>query len=531
MCRLAVGVGRLWRNGNAMVRRHGRWLVLWLALALPAAAESPTPTATSDVCPIGTVSRDVKGPTVSELVRAPKKIAWDRAHGSAASRRAALRQRLEGWPTRLLAERGSLPAADRDFALRVARDTWNGLSALRDRESGLPLDNVRFGDKSVELSDSRIGDYTSSSNIGLFLIAAAAASELEIEPREAVVAKVRRVLLTLAGLERFKGFFYNYYDTTSLERTSNLISFIDSSWLTAGLIVARQTFPELAANISPFIDQSDYAVFYDPKFRLMSHGYYVHPGRQSPFHYGVLYTEARLGTLIGIGKRDVPEVAWYSMVRTYPQACTWQSLVPKAARTEMVRGYPVLAGYYEWRGVRFVPSWGGSMFEALMPTLLVDELQHAPESLGANDIAHVTVQQRYSREELADPVWGQSPAATPAGDSYSEYGIPVLGARGYAAGAVTPHASALALSVAPEAALANLRGLAERYDVYGDFGFYDSVDPKSGAVAHKYMALDQAMIFVALANYLKPHCVQQRFAADPIVQAALPVLQGERFLH
>jgi hypothetical protein len=196
-----------------------------------------------------------------------------------------------------------------------------------------------------------------------------------------------------------------------------------------------------------------------------------------------------------------------------------------------VRGHKVLTGYYEWRGVRFVPSWGGSMFEALMPTLLIDELRHAPDSLGANDIAHVTVQQRYAREELGLPVWGQSPCSDPAGDLYGEYGIPVLGARGYRPGAVTPHASALALAVAPEAALANLQELARRYDIYGDFGFYDAVDPRSGAVAHKYLALDQAMLFLALANHLQPHAIQRRFASDPIGQKGLLVLQGEQFLR
>ena len=94
---------------------------------------------------------------------------------------------------------------------------------------------------------------------------------------------------------------------------------------------------------------------------------------------------------------------------------------------------------------------------------------------------------------------------------------------------MTPHASALALAVTPEPALANLRALAAAYDIYGDYGFYDAVDPRSGAVAYKYLALDQSMLFIALANYLGDHCIQQRFAADPIVQRALPVIAAEDF--
>jgi len=93
---------------------------------------------------------------------------------------------------------------------------------------------------------------------------------------------------------------------------------------------------------------------------------------------------------------------------------------------------------------------------------------------------------------------------------------------------VTPHAAALALAVTTDAA-ADLRELARRYDVYGDFGLYDAVDPRSGEVARAYLALDQTMTFIAAANYLKDHCIQRRFAADPIAAKALPLLADERF--
>ena len=94
---------------------------------------------------------------------------------------------------------------------------------------------------------------------------------------------------------------------------------------------------------------------------------------------------------------------------------------------------------------------------------------------------------------------------------------------------VSPHASALALNLMPAAAITNLRGLAERYDIYGDYGFYDAVDPLSGEMAYGYLALDQAMLFIALANYLKDGCVQDRFASDPIARRALPLLGDESF--
>jgi hypothetical protein len=218
------------------------------------------------------------------------------------------------------------------------------------------------------------------------------------------------------------------------------------------------------------------------------------------------------------------------MLRTFPTACTWQSLPPQSRRRKEVRGFEVTGGYYEWKGLRYVPSWGGSMFEALMPTLLVDEQRLAPRSLGRNARAHVAVQRRYALEELGWPVWGMSPSASPGAHGYREYGVPVLGARGYADAAVTPHAVALALPVAPRAATENLRRLARSYDLYGEYGFFDAVDPRSGTVGPAYLILDQAMLFLALANHLDAGIVQRRFASDPIAARALSILADEDFL-
>ena len=171
------------------------------------------------------------------------------------------------------------------------------------------------------------------------------------------------------------------------------------------------------------------------------------------------------------------------------------------------------------------------MFEALMPTLVVDEQRYAPQSLGRNDETHAAVQRRYATEDLGYPVWGLSPSANPSDGEYGEYGVKVLGSLGYGPGAVAPYAGALALSVMPDEAAANLRRLAERYDVYGDYGFYDSVDPHSGKVAYEYLALDQSMILIAAANGLKDHCIQKRFAADPIAARALAIIGDERFFE
>jgi hypothetical protein len=485
-------------------------------------------------CPLETSAR-YEGPPIYEddPVWAPKKRTWEAKLGKEAAS-AAVRARLQGWPKALLADRAALPREDRAFLRRVATDTWRGLDAFTDREHGLPLDNVRFLGATVAPRTSQIGDYTNITNVGLHLIAVVAAEGLGLIDRAGAVSRLERTLATLERLEQYQGFFFNYYDTTTLERTSNFISFVDTSWLTAGLLVVRNAFPELAARSSKLVDAMDYGFFYDPAIRQMSHGYFVHRKARSRFHYGVFYTEARLGYLIAIGKGDAPPATWFEPVRIYPPACAGQTMVPTGTRWETIDGNELFTGHYEWKGVAYVPSWGGSMFEALMPTLVVDEKRHAPRSLGVNDERHVLVQRRFATEELGNPVWGMSPSSVPKPDadsSYSEFGIRILGMRGYKEGAVTPHAAALAIGFAPAEAIANLRTLAERYPAYGDFGFYDAVDPKSGAVAHSYLALDQSMVLIALANYLTEGKVQQHFASDPITQRFLPVLALESFFR
>ena len=93
---------------------------------------------------------------------------------------------------------------------------------------------------------------------------------------------------------------------------------------------------------------------------------------------------------------------------------------------------------------------------------------------------------------------------------------------------VTPHASFLTLDVLPEKAFENIGALVSRYPgVYGPYGFYDAVDPTTGAVGHRYLVLDQSMIMAALDNALNDRAMQRHFARDPISEAAHTYLSAE----
>jgi hypothetical protein len=101
---------------------------------------------------------------------------------------------------------------------------------------------------------------------------------------------------------------------------------------------------------------------------------------------------------------------------------------------------------------------------------------------------------------------------------------------GYKPGAVTPHASFLALEYAPKEAIANIRKLNDGWDCYGEYGFYDAVNPTNKNVAYKYLSLDQGMILMALDNYLNKGALQKHFMNDPIFKKAKHLLSVEDFL-
>ena len=467
------------------------------------------------------------GPSIYDRVVPPKKTAWEAALGGKDAIQPHVHARLAGWPKRLTVPIVELPQENQAFLERLAHDTWQGLAAFSDREHSLPLDTVRF-DGSVTPERAWVGDYTNVTNIGLYLIDIVAARELGLIDAAEARERLGRTLDSLEQMETWRGFFFNYYDTTTLERTSHFVSFVDSAWLSAGLMVARNAVPELAERCIWLLDREDYGVFYDPVDQLMMHGYYVHLPHRAEFNYGLLYSEARLGSLIAIGKGHVPAEHWYRMARTFPRYFTWQSQSPKGRAMKTVNGHAFPGGHYAWKKVKYVPSWGGSLFEALMPLLVLDEQRYAPASLGRNAAAHTEIHRRFALEHLGYPVWGLSPSSRPAG-GYGEFGARILGVRGYRAGVVTPHAAALALMVEPAAATANLRELAKRYPLYGNFGFYDAVDPQTGQVVYNYLALDQSMILITLANHLREGVIQRYFAADPIMQGVLPLLKAERF--
>ncbi len=440
--------------------------------------------------------------------------------------------RLGGFPSGLTVKK-KFPKDKEKFLREIAKDTWRFFDEIVDQEHGLPLDTIQLGKAKAVDEGTWIGDYTNVTNIGVYLMCLVSAYDLGFITKEEAVKRIRRTMTSMEKAEYHKsGFPYNYYDTTTLERTSYFVSLVDSGWLIAGLYVAKNAFPkELSEQAGKLLGRGNFSFFYDPIEQQMYHGYYAHLETYSDYHYGVFYTEPRSASYLAIARGEVPEVHWYEgLIRTFPQAYAWQAQEPKNRVQKTTAGFTYFNGHYEWKDLKYLPSWGGSAFEALMPTLILNEKDLAPEGLGLNNARHVQGQIRYALEELKYPVWGMSPCSVPEG-GYSEYGAKPFGSKGYKDGVVTPHASILALEYAPEKVIVNLRKLIGLYDIYGEYGFYDAVTVKTGLVAKKYLSLDQGMILVALNNYLNKGAIRRRFHSEPQMKKAERLLTAERFFE
>ena len=184
-----------------------------------------------------------------------------------------------------------------------------------------------------------------------------------------------------------------------------------------------------------------------------------------------------------------------------------------------------------------------------MANEVVPETTWGPRSFGLADARTAQVQIKYATEQLHYPVWGMSPSST-ADDSggYDSFGVEGLTFPYYGTGAdashpneglsqchgcatenvVTPHASFIALDVAPQQAYANIVALRTLYPgVYGPVGFFDAVNPTTGAVGHRDLVLDQSMIMASLDNALRGGEMQQHFARDQVSWAARTYLSME----
>lgn len=477
------------------------------------------------------------------------------------------------------------PRDDRAVLVEYARDTWRSFTAMVDERTGLPADNI-----AGDLDTATRSGYTSPTNIGGYLWSTVVARDLGIVAHAEARDRMAAVLSTLERLERHEqsGMFYNWYSEASGEKLTvwptdgnvvhPFLSSVDNGWLAAALLIVSRADPQLAAQATRLFDGMDFGFYYDPDARpdvgagLIRGGFWdvPPPGCSTPgnyrggadvsytcHHYGALNTEPRIASYLGIAAGDIPTEHYYAMWRTFPDTCDWGWVEQQpTGETRTYLGVPVFEGTHSYRGARLVPTWGGSMFEALMPDLFVPEAQWGPRSWGINHPLTVQAHIEHGMDEAGYGAWGFSPSSDPFG-GYREYGVDAIGIEpngyssdrerttvdpgfgecrpaqpepaAYGDGVVTPHASFLALPYAREAALDNLAHLRDDLGAYGPGGFHDAVAVRSGTVAQRYLSLDQAMVMAALGNELRGDLLRRLFSRGDIEQAIRPLLAAEEF--
>jgi len=440
----------------------------------------------------------------------------------------SLADNLRGFPTTMIEEKRQkelIAAYDERLLQNIAKDTWGYFRDLTDSKTHLPVDHIKNDLK------PHIGDYTSPTNIGLYFLACIAAYDFKwLSAREAA-ERINATLGTLEKLPRWEGLFFNYYNTTNLQVTNRFVSSVDNAWLAAALVVVRQTFPELEEKATTILNSMSFGKLFSEEVGQFFVGYDAEKGSFRNNHYGLLSSETRILSYMAIGKGDVEESHWFRLYRTLPAEWDWQKQVPQGKELSIL-GHTVFEGYYMYRDIPIVPSWGGALFEFLMPTLLIDELRVAPKGLGANGRNAIRAHIHYAIQEKEYPVWGLSPCAVRRGPrgGYEEFGVPDIGSKGYKdGGVVAPHVTFLALPFESAEAIKNIRAFLSRFPIYGPYGFYDSVDVKKGEVTYQYLALDQGMILIALDNYLNSNAISSRFHADKIASKMEPLLGAEEF--
>jgi cyclic beta-1,2-glucan glucanotransferase len=251
----------------------------------------------------------------------------------------------------------------------------------------------------------------------------------------------------------------------------------------------------------------EYDFLYDSERHLMTIGYNVGQQRRDSSYYDLLASEARLASFVAIAQGLVPQETWFSFGRQLAASAAGPTLL----------------------------SWDGSMFEYLMPLLVMPTY----ENTLLDESCKAAVERQIEYGMARNVPWGISESGYNRVDvhlnyQYRAFGVPGLGMkRGLAEDLViAPYASSLALMVAPEQACANLQRLAAA-GVQGKYGFYEAVDytpsrvprGQSNAIVRSYMAHHQGMSFLSLSHVLLDRPMQRRFESVPIFQATTLLLQ------
>ena len=378
----------------------------------------------------------------------------------------------------------------------LARDTWRFFSESADP---LPPDNVQL-DPPAEPARR-----TSPTNVGLYLLSAVAAARLGFIDGAERDSRIAAALDALDRVEKWRGHLYNWIDIDALQPLHpRYVSSVDSGNLAACALACANAVEDaaLVSRLRALAEGMDFTALYDQKRGLFLIGVDADTGAPSASRYDLLASESRLLSYVALMLRQVPLKHWARLGR----ACA-----PAGREAALL-------------------SWSGTLFEYLMPELLL----RAP----TGTLLHQSARAAVDVHRSCGRPWGVSESGYYAFDQrmnyqYRAFGLPSLALDGdAAAGVIAPYASALALCVAPDAAAENLETMVA-LGWGGDFGLFEAADARhpdadgGPSLVRSHMAHHQGMLLCAICNALTRDSLARDFMADPRARA-LSLLLEER---
>lgn len=436
----------------------------------------------------------------------------------------------------LIGRNKKLDKNEEEEVIEVAKRTWIFFDSMM-----TPINNFLPTDNYQENRRIKIANRTSSTNIGMGILAIINAYDLNFISKEETIEKLYNVYQTLEKLEKWNGHLYNWYNIKTLEPLRpRFISTVDSGNFIACLYVVKQFLIELKDennftkdvikdhtedyknndeysskieyifNLNEeIIENTDFTALYNGERNLFYIGYAQESGELVNSYYDMLMSENRTTSLIAIARRQVTSKHWFALAR---------NLVD-------VDGYKGLT------------SWAGTSFEYFMPYIFNKSYEHTliDQSLFFNKFSQI----KYAKENNVP--WGISESAFAVKDNelnyqYQEFGIPWLGLKrglnDYLV--ISPYASLLMIEFDPQNVYKNMKKL-KKIGAYSTFGFYEAIDYTKEHIGENekyeiiktYMAHHQGMILASINNYINDGIIKKRFSLNPDIRAC-DILLKER---
>ncbi|MBE6914601.1 MAG: hypothetical protein E7472_06715 [Ruminococcaceae bacterium] len=410
----------------------------------------------------------------------------------------------------------SLPAAaplrlkrdEKTYLRSRAGETWQFFHQFLNEENHwLPPDNYQ------SRPPAGLARRTSPTNIGLALLSVLAAMDLGIADIDDGLDRIGKMLSTLKLLPKWNGHLYNWYSTETLQPLDPpYVSTVDSGNLCASLIALKNGLaedyaaPGLAAQAAALAAEMEFAPLFDSEKRLFYIGIDPRDPKPPTAWYDLLASEARLTAYLAAARGDVPVESWRALSRALLQ----------------------------YRGYRGMASWTGTMFEYLMPELLLPLERNGLLWESARYCLYVQ-QKRVKSLKLP---WGVSESAFWSLDPGMNYRYKAHGCAHLALKrgmddelVISPYSSFIALAVRPHAAIANLRHL-EKLGMRDTYGFWEALDCTAQRIGSTepqpvrcVMAHHAGMSLVACANVLQDGKMRRRFLAEPAMRAYTGLLE------